>query len=74
MNLHSQDIICIWCMLIGVFGFIFYDVRQTMDFLVYLVDLLFGLQLIFIVTSITGIIGFIFFTVHRIAHFGDMKK
>ncbi len=74
MKLHDEDIICIWCMLIGVFGLIFYDVRQTMDFLVYLVDLIFNSKLIFIFTSMIGVFGFMFFIIHRIIHFGDKEK
>lgn len=70
MKLYKDDYIFLSCILIGMFGLAFYDVRQTMDFLVYIADLFFELKIMFIITSTVGIFGFIFFIVHRIVHFG----
>ena len=60
MNLHGEDGIYLWCILIGVLGL-----------LVYAFDLLVNSKLIFIATSIVGFAGFIFFLFHRISHFGE---
>ena len=71
MKLHDEDYIYLSCIVIGIIGLAFYDVRQTMDFLVLIVDLVFNSKLIFSITSVIGIVGFIFFIIHRIEHYGE---